>query len=103
MELKKKFDSLIKQSEAINVKKGSIKYFRCIVRTVITTLRLFRESIKNKLNSRQNKILDLQNMLEMYNDIMKGWLMKSIKRPLVSILNDPNLSFDFMDNFLGQE
>mmetsp|Transcript_38198 Transcript_38198/g.36559 ORF Transcript_38198/g.36559 Transcript_38198/m.36559 type:complete len:176 (+) Transcript_38198:103-630(+) len=37
----------------------------------------------------------MQNALEMYNEIAKAWVMKAIKKPLLSIINEQNLNFDF--------
>ena len=36
----------------------------------------------------------------LYNDVAKGWLMKAIKKPLISILQDPSQSFDFTEEGL---
>ena len=85
-ELKDKYKFLIQQSEAITFRKGSKRYFRAVVRTIINTLRLFRESIKNKMKLREQTVKDLDDAIKLYNDVARGWLMKSIKKPLISIL-----------------
>lgn len=40
-------------------------------------------------------------MIKMYNEVCKGWLIRAIKRPMISIINDHNVNFDFMDYSLG--
>jgi len=57
-----------------------------IVRTIINTLRLYRESIRNKLKLREQTVKDMDDAIKLYNDVAKGWLMKSIKKPLISLL-----------------
>ncbi|CDW85260.1 UNKNOWN [Stylonychia lemnae] len=102
-ELKDKYKNLIQQSEQITLRKASKRYFRAIVRTIINTLRLYRESIKNKLRLREQTVKDMDDAIKLYNDVAKGWLMKSIKKPLISILQDPNQSFDFSEKGIDDE
>ncbi len=39
----------------------------------------------------------------LYNDVAKGWLMKAIKKPLISIFQDPNISFDFTEPGISRD
>lgn len=79
----------------IKVRKGSKKYLKTVVLSIMTILRLYKESVNNKLRQRQDKLRDLEDALLMYMDIAKGWVVSSIKKPLISIISDPQMTFDF--------
>lgn len=77
---------MIRKSEPICLRKGSKRYLKFIAQIIINTLRLYRESIKNKLLIREQTMNDLDEAIKLYNDVAKGWLMKAIKKPLISML-----------------
>jgi hypothetical protein len=52
LELKSKYENLIKKSENYVLKKGGKKYWRIVVKSIMAVLKLFREGITNRLKSR---------------------------------------------------
>lgn len=100
LEQKNKYKDLISQSEQIQLKKGSKKFLRMIVKVIIATNRLFKESISNKLKRRNEAVIDITEAALLYNEIASGWIMRAIKKPLISILGDPTCSFNFIDESL---
>ena len=85
-EQKEKYRAMIKESEKLILRKGSKRYWRAVTRSLMNALKLYRESIKNKIAMRDQTIQDLDEAIKLYNDVAKGWLMKCIRKPLMSIL-----------------
>ena len=77
------------------VKKGSVRYLRSVVRSLINILRLYREVVGIRLELRANKLKDLEDAIKLFNDLSKGWLIGKIKKPLMSIVADPTLILDY--------
>ena len=79
------------------MRKGSKKYLRAIVRSLINILRLHKDVINARLALRDTKLVGLNEAIKLYYDVAKGWLTTVIKKPLISIVSDPTLNFDFTD------
>lgn len=67
------------------------------------TLSLFKSTVRNKINLRNQTVNDMNEAIKLYNDVAKGWLMKAIKKPLISILQDPSQSFDITEPGITRE
>ena len=50
-----------------------------------------------KYKERQDKLTDLDQAIKLYTDVTKGWLVTSIKKPVLSVVSDPDINFDFRD------
>ena len=44
---------------------------------------------------------DLEEGLKLYSEIAKGWLVKGIKHPLISMIKDTDLNMNFMINSIN--
>jgi hypothetical protein len=63
--------------------------------------RLYKDSVKSRLARRDAKLRVLDDALKLYYDVCKGWLVSAIKKPLISIVQDPELNFNFSDPLLN--
>ena len=81
----------------VKVKKGSKKYFKAVARVVMVWRRLYKDVIIAKLKERQEKIADLDEAIKLYTDITKGWLITAIKKPVLSVVSEQDINFDFRD------
>jgi hypothetical protein len=77
------------------VKKGSKKYWRAIVKSMFGWKRLLDDVVRRRIAKRQAAVEDVDKALKLYDDVAKGWVMKVIKNPMVSMLRDPTLDLDF--------
>ena len=77
-----------------------MRYFKAIAKVIIAVLRLRREVVKNKLKERSNKLIDMDDALKLYNDVAKGWLVKTIKKPLISLIQLMETDLDFSNQAL---
>jgi len=39
----------------------------------------------------------LDEAIKLYTDVTKGWLITAIKRPVLSVVSEPDINFDFRD------
>jgi hypothetical protein len=46
-------------------------------------------------------VADLEEGLKLYSEIAKGWLVKGIKHPLISMIKDTDLNMNFMINSIN--
>ena len=58
---------------------------------------LLKESARAKIRLRTDKLKDLDDAIKLYTDITKGWLIAAIRRPVLSIVSEPDIDFDFRD------
>ena len=59
---------------------------------------LLKESARAKIRLRTDKLKDLDDAIKLYTDITKGWLVATIRRPVLSIVSEPgDIDFDFRD------
>ncbi len=84
------------------VRKGSSSYLRAIVRVVMVWRRVYKEVVIAKLKERQEKIADLDEAIKLYTDVTKGWLIPAIKKPVLSMVSEPDLNFDFRDPTINE-
>jgi hypothetical protein len=75
-------------SRKIIVRKGTLRYLRAIVLAIMGILKLKKDLGFNKLKRRDEKVRDLESGISLYTDIAKGWMMKCIKYPIISMLQD---------------
>lgn len=86
----------------MKLKKGSKKYWRAVTISIMAWFRVNKEAIRNRLAIRKNQLADLDSAMVMYNEIAKAWVMRAIKKPLISMISDQTLNFDFMDPMAHQ-
>ena len=82
----------------IKVKKGSKRYLKTIVTAVMAWMRTKRDIEKEKMDKRNIVVADLEEGLKLYTEIAKGWLVKGIKHPLISMIKDSDLNLNFLVN-----
>lgn len=78
------------------MKKGSKRYFKVIVIAVMAWLRTKKDIDKEKMDKRNTVVADLDEGLKLYSEIAKGWLVKCIKHPLISMIKDSDLNLNFL-------
>ena len=54
------------------------------------------------MDKRLAVVKDLQEGILLYTEIAKAWLVKAIKQPLISLINDPTLNLNFLFNLENQ-
>jgi hypothetical protein len=59
-------------------------------------LRTKRDVDKEKMDKRNTVVADLDEGLKLYSEIAKGWLVKGIKHPLISMIKDSELNLNFL-------
>lgn len=52
LEIKRQYDEMLKVSEKIQIKRGSMRFLRVMVRVIIILLRIHKDSVKEKLKKR---------------------------------------------------
>lgn len=70
----------------VRVRKGTKRYLKVVIRSIMAIFKLLKDSIKSKLARRDAKLRDLDDAMKLYYDVCKGWLLTAIKRPLISIV-----------------
>lgn len=78
----------LRDRDPMQIKKGSKNYLRAVIKSIMAWLWLYKEVDRIKLKRRKEKVFDLNQMLQMYTDIAKGWLIKCIKKPIISMVMD---------------
>jgi hypothetical protein len=63
---------------------------------VMAWLRTKRDIEKEKMDKRNTVVADLEEGLKLYSEIAKGWLVKGIKHPLISMIKDSDLNLNFL-------
>jgi hypothetical protein len=47
----------------------------------------------------RDRLIDLlEEAIKLYTDVTKGWLTAAIKKPVLSIVSEPDINFDFRDS-----
>lgn len=75
-----------------------MRYLKAVVFSLSAWLSLRKEIEKNKLNHRTAIVKDLEGGLVLFFDAVKSWLIRCIRHPVISILSDPHINFNFMDS-----
>ena len=52
LEIKRQYDEMLKVSEKIQIKRGSMRFLKVMVRVIIILLRIHKDSVKEKLKKR---------------------------------------------------
>jgi len=98
MDQKRKYEDLIKNNHSRRaLRKGSSHYWATVAWSLVAFLNLRKEAIKNKLSKRETAMKDMESAVKLYVDIAKSWIMKAIKKPLISIFNDMENNFNFTE------
>ena len=84
-DLKQRINDLASRRN-IKIRKGSKRYWKAVTKSIIAWLWLRREVDRTKLQRRKEKIQDLSQGINLYMDIGKGWIMKCIKNPILSMV-----------------
>ena len=71
--------------------------WRAIALGVVSFLSLLKAVRRNKANDRVENLKIFYDALKIYQDVSKTWLLKAVRTPLISVLNDAKLNFNFMD------
>lgn len=51
---------------------------------------------ETRMHYRDQGIADFNNALPLYNEVLRGWLIRSCKTPILTIIKAPDLSMDFV-------
>jgi hypothetical protein len=51
---------------------------------------------KQRNQERATKILDFQQTLPLYNEVLKSWLIRTVKTPILTIIRQPDEDMDFI-------
>lgn len=59
-------------------------------------MNLLKQVTLRRIAKRQAAVDDTEKALAIYDDVAKGWVVKVIKNPMLSMLREPGLNLDFM-------
>ena len=78
---------------------------RAIFKTVTSIIQVLAE-VRESINlERDQRVLDFQNVLPLYNEVLKTWLIRCVKTPILTVIRQPDSDMDFipLDNTLMRE
>ena len=60
---------------------------------------------ETRMKYRDQGIIDFQNALPLYNEVLRGWVIKCVKTPVLTIIRNPDISMDFipLDNSIMRD
>jgi hypothetical protein len=70
-----------------------------------TIVSILEEIRKTRLKDRNQGILDFNNALNLYNEVLKGWIIRCVKTPVLTIIKNSDESLDFipLDNSIMRD
>lgn len=84
-----------RQREVRRLIKGK-RRFRVIGWVVMFPRFLQNSIIHRRTVMRESNIRQMQDSIKVYSEVAHSWIMKAVRMPLVSILNDPNLDLNIL-------
>ena len=67
-----------------------------LFKLVNSIVKSFTEVRQTRLEAKAQGINDFTSVLNLYNEVLKGWLIKSTKTPILTIIKDSYQSLDFI-------
>lgn len=61
-------------------------------------MQVLNEVKGTRLGYRETGIQDFKNALPLYNEVLRGWLIKCVKTPVLTIIRLPDRSMDFVES-----
>ena len=61
-----------------------------------SVVKAFTEVRNTRLIAKAQGINDFKSAINLYNEVLKGWLIKSVKTPILTILKESFQSLDFI-------
>lgn len=70
-----------------------------------TVVNILDEIRKDRLKQRDVGITDFKNALNLYNEVLRGWVIRCVKTPILTIIKKSDENFDFIptDNSIMRE
>ena len=62
---------------------------------VTSLVQVLNEVKQTRLVYRDQGIQDFKNALPLYNEVLRGWLIKCVKTPVLTIIRSPDKDMDF--------
>ena len=87
-------------SQMPSVKKGSMKYWKAVVRSIMAWMWVWKRQKRAKIEEREAKIRDLEQGLALYKDMARDWCINAIKSPIGATISDPSLNLNIMDTLV---
>ena len=79
--------------------KGEVTNGRLLIalfKTVTSVVQVLSVVRKQRNQERATKILDFQQTLPLYNEVLKSWLIRTVKTPILTIIRQPDEDMDFV-------
>ena len=61
-----------------------------------SVINIMEETRKTRLEHRDIGFMDFNNALKLYNEVLRGWLIKIVKTPVLTIIKLSDESMDFI-------
>lgn len=82
----KKMDKDIKKERLITV----------VFKFTNTVIVILEEIRKTRLKERNQSLIDFKNALNLYNEVLKGWIIRCVKTPVLTIIKNQEEDIDFV-------
>ena len=81
------------------------RLLRAVFKTVTSIIQVLAEVRESRNLERDQRVLDFQNVLPLYNEVLKTWLIRCVKTPILTVIRQPDVDMDFipLDNTLMRE
>lgn len=79
-----------------NVKIDAVRQIKALFKLSQVIVQVFSDVRDNRNNHREQGIKDFNSVLGLYNEVLKGWLSKIVKTPVLTILKKPEENLDFV-------
>lgn len=100
-EIKSKYEQMLKASENIKVKRGSMRFLAAILRIHMVFMIIAKDARKTRLKKRAERLKFYGNFLRIYTQVARAWIRKSIKKPLLTIFADTEQILSLNKDSLG--
>eukprot|EP00347_Sterkiella_histriomuscorum_P024439 403331114 len=86
------------QQSSRRVKKGSKRYWKAVTVAIMAWFKVRKSLLYKQQSKRNDNLKNLDKAIHLYTEIAQAWLIKAIKQPLLSIIEDQNLNLSIIDN-----
>ena len=70
--------------------------FRCVVLSVLFPIFLYGDTLGRLGKNKSSRLKDMKDLIKVYSEAAKSWLLRVIRMPLTSILSDPDLDLNIL-------
>jgi len=70
--------------------------FRCAGFAVLFLLFLYGETLSRKSRSKASRLKDMKDLIKVYSEAAKSWVLRAVRMPVTSILSDSELDLNIL-------